>query len=239
MFVVFCGLRPHFDCIPPIWSCCSLPRCKSLVSLVLCSVSYKFEGLPAESISQLISQFPYFYNDSRAEFLNIHSSFKNLMWHFKPLLIGFLFPFTSNLGFPGGSVLTNLPAVHEMWAWSLGQAHPLEKEMSTHSSFLAWKIPRTEELGRLQSMELPKSQTRLSEWTTSSVYLWDLQSVPIKILNIYKIFTVFIGIWEIYTFCFRLNSVYYLFSVWSNFSSTRLLNQLYILLFLYNFYSLE
>ena len=152
-----------FDCIPPIWSCCSLPRCKSLVCLFLYSVSYIFEGLPAESISQLISQFPYFYNDSRAEFLNILSSFKNLMWHFKPLLIGFLFPFTSNLGFPGGSVLRNLPAMHEMWAWSLGQAYPLEKEMSTHSSFLAWKIPRTEELGRLQSTELPKSRTQLSE----------------------------------------------------------------------------
>ena len=121
-----------------------------------------------------------FYNDSWAEFLNIHSWFKNLMWHFKPLLIGFLFLFTSNLGFPGGSVVMNMPAMQEIWVWSLGQADPLEKEMSTHSSFLAWKILRTEEPGRLQSMELPKSQTRLSDWTTNSVYLWDLQSIPIK-----------------------------------------------------------
>ena len=41
---------------------------------------------------------------------------------------------------------------------SLGQEDPLEKEMATHSSILAWRIPWTEELGRLQSMGL-QSQT--------------------------------------------------------------------------------
>ena len=35
----------------------------------------------------------------------------------------------------------NLPAVQETWAWSLGQEEPLEKEMATHSSILAWRIP--------------------------------------------------------------------------------------------------
>ena len=39
------------------------------------------------------------------------------------------------------------------WVQSLGREDPLEKEMATHSSILAWKIPRTEEPGRLQSME--------------------------------------------------------------------------------------
>ena len=43
---------------------------------------------------------------------------------------------------------------------SLGWEDPLEKEMATHSSVLAWEIPWTEEPGRLQSMELQKSQTR-------------------------------------------------------------------------------
>ena len=38
--------------------------------------------------------------------------------------------------------------------WSLGQEDPLEKEMATHSSILAWKIPWTEEPGRQQSMGL-------------------------------------------------------------------------------------
>ena len=45
----------------------------------------------------------------------------------------------------------NLPAVWETWVQSLGQEDPLEKEMATHSSVVAWRIPWTE-LGRLQSM---------------------------------------------------------------------------------------
>ena len=46
-----------------------------------------------------------------------------------------------------------LPMFHlrETWVRSLGWEDPLEKEMATHSSLLAWRIPRTEEPGRLQS----------------------------------------------------------------------------------------
>ena len=44
------------------------------------------------------------------------------------------------------------PAMRETWVQSLGWEDPLEKEMATHSSILAWKIPWTEEPGRLQSM---------------------------------------------------------------------------------------
>ena len=46
----------------------------------------------------------------------------------------------------------NLPAMWETWVWSLGWEDPLEKEMATHSSILAWRIPWTEDLGGLQSM---------------------------------------------------------------------------------------
>ena len=46
----------------------------------------------------------------------------------------------------------NLPAMRETWVQSLGWEDPLEKEMVTHSSSLDWKIPWTEEHGRLQSM---------------------------------------------------------------------------------------
>ena len=46
----------------------------------------------------------------------------------------------------------NLPAVQEIWVRSLGWEDPLEKEMATHSSILAWKISWTEEPGGLQSM---------------------------------------------------------------------------------------
>ena len=60
------------------------------------------------------------------------------------------------MGFLGGSVVKNLPAnagdVKESWVQSLGQEDYLEEERATHSSILAWKIPRTEEPGGLQSM---------------------------------------------------------------------------------------
>ena len=46
----------------------------------------------------------------------------------------------------------NLPAMRETWVQSLGQEVPLEKEMATHSSIIAWKIPWMEEPGRLKSM---------------------------------------------------------------------------------------
>ena len=46
----------------------------------------------------------------------------------------------------------HLPAVRETQVQSLGWEDPLEKEMATHSSTLAWKIPQTEEPGRLQPM---------------------------------------------------------------------------------------
>ena len=49
-----------------------------------------------------------------------------------------------------------LPAVQETGVQFLGQEVPLEKEMAIHSSTLAWKIPWTEELGRLQSMGLQR-----------------------------------------------------------------------------------
>ena len=48
------------------------------------------------------------------------------------------------------------PARQETGAWSLGQKDSLEKEMATHSSILAWRIPWTEEPGGLQSMESQK-----------------------------------------------------------------------------------
>jgi len=63
--------------------------------------------------------------------------------------------FDSVQSFPGGSVVRNLSAVQEIqktWILSLGREDPLEEEMATHSSILAWRIPWTEEPGGLQSM---------------------------------------------------------------------------------------
>ena len=50
-------------------------------------------------------------------------------------------------------MVKNLPATRDTWAQSLDWEDPLEKEMATHSSIPAWRIPLTEEPGRLQSME--------------------------------------------------------------------------------------
>ena len=64
------------------------------------------------------------------------------------------------LGFPGGLVVMNPPALQKTWVRSLGQKDALEEEMATHSSVLAWRIPWTEEPGGLQSMHgVAKNQT--------------------------------------------------------------------------------
>ena len=67
------------------------------------------------------------------------------------------------MGFPSGSVAKNLPAKQEMQIQSLQWEDPLEKEMATHSSILAWEIPWTEEPGGLQSMGSSKSQIWISD----------------------------------------------------------------------------
>ena len=55
-------------------------------------------------------------------------------------------------GFPGSSVIKHLPATQEMKVLSLCQQDLLEKEITIHSSILAWETPWTAETGRLQSM---------------------------------------------------------------------------------------
>ena len=59
-----------------------------------------------------------------------------------------------------------LPAMWETLVQSLSREDPLEKEMASHSSTLAWKIPWTEEPGRLQSMGL-QSRRRLSDFNVN------------------------------------------------------------------------
>ena len=60
-----------------------------------------------------------------------------------------------------------LPTMWKTQVWSLGQEDPLENEMATHSSTLAWKIPWTEKPGRLQSMG---SQKVRHDWATSLLH---------------------------------------------------------------------
>ena len=70
-------------------------------------------------------------------------------------------------------MVKNLPAKQETWVQypRLGWEDPLEKQMETHSSILAWKIPWTEEPGGLQSMDLQRVRPNLATRPSPSVYL--------------------------------------------------------------------
>ena len=64
-------------------------------------------------------------------------------------------------------MVKNLPVIQEMWVRSLDQEDPLEKGKATHSSILAWRIPRTEEPGGLQSRGSQRGKT---EQLTGSLF---------------------------------------------------------------------
>ena len=62
-------------------------------------------------------------------------------------------------------MVKNLPTMQETWVWSLHWEDPLEKRMAIHSHILAWRIPRTEEPGGPQSMELQRVR---HDWATNT-----------------------------------------------------------------------
>ena len=64
-------------------------------------------------------------------------------------------------------MVKHLPAMQGTWVQSLGQEDPLEEEIATYSSTLAWKIPWMEEPGRLQSMGSQRVRHDLSDFTHS------------------------------------------------------------------------
>ena len=85
-----------------------------------------------------------------------------------------------------------LPAMQETWVQSLGREDPPEKEMSTHSSIIAWRLPQTEEPGGKQFMEL-QSQTQLPLclcWNTllsNAVWVSGIRSlVHAALLSLFK-----------------------------------------------------
>ena len=79
--------------------------------------------------------------------------------------------FCTRCDFPGGSDSKVSAYNAGDWVPSLDREDPLEKEMATHSSILAWKVPWREEPGWLLSMESQKSRTRLSDFTTTMYLL--------------------------------------------------------------------
>ena len=70
------------------------------------------------------------------------------------------------MGFPYGSEVKYPAAMQKMQVWPLGQEDPLEEEIATHSSILAWEIPWTEEPGGLQSM---RSQRVRHDWAIEHI----------------------------------------------------------------------
>ena len=72
-------------------------------------------------------------------------------------------------GFLDDSVVKDPLAKQETWIWSLGQQDPLEREMATHFSILAWEIPGTEEPGGLQSMGY--QELEMTEWLNTTTNL--------------------------------------------------------------------
>ena len=82
-------------------------------------------------------------------------------------------------GFLGDQMVMTLPAMQETQVWSLGWEDTLEKGMATHSSTLAWRIPRSENPGGLQSMGL---QGVGHDWVTftfkSSLHILDTSPLP-------------------------------------------------------------
>ena len=78
---------------------------------------------------------------------------RDVAWHWWLLLLFFKiwFKYSPHWASLVAQRLKRLPPMRETWLQSLGREDPLEKEMVTHSSILAWRIPRTEKPGRLQS----------------------------------------------------------------------------------------
>ena len=81
----------------------------------------------------------------------------------------------ANTGFPGGSVVKNLPAVQETWVRSLGWEDPLEKEMATHSSILPWRISWTEEPGGYSPWCCKRITRHLVTKQQEQLLLWEKQ----------------------------------------------------------------
>ena len=77
------------------------------------------------------------------------------------------------------TTVKNLPAMQETWVRSLGRENPLEKRMAIHFSSLAWRIPGTEEPGRLQSMGSERiGHNSATNTFTFTTYLLSTYYVP-------------------------------------------------------------
>ena len=95
-----------------------------------------------------------------------------LSWWCHPMISSSLTSFSScpQSFLPSGQMVKNLPAMQETRIWSLGQKDTLEKGMATYSSILVWKIPQTEEPGRLQYIRMHRVA---QAWSNLALRLWE------------------------------------------------------------------
>ena len=126
--------------------------------------SFSFSISPFSEYSELISFRVDWYDlldiqETLKSLLQHHDSKASILWHSAFFMVHL--PHLRD-GFPGGLDGKASAYNAETRVRSLGREDLLEKEMATHSSTLAWKIPCTEESGKLQSMG-SQSQTRLSD----------------------------------------------------------------------------
>ena len=142
---------------------CSLCSHNNKISLTDKKVPSMHQHHDTSDLSWISTKVPPFLRKTELGWKSGNMTQKLLFsqWIFYPFI--YLPLITTSLGFPGGSEEKNLPAVQETHVWSLGREDPLEKGMTTHSSILAWRIPWTEEPGRLQSMG---SQRIRHDWVT-------------------------------------------------------------------------
>ena len=88
-------------------------------------------------------------------------------------------------------MVKNLSAMWETWVRSLGQKDPLQKGMATNLSILAWRIPRTEEPGRLQSIG---SQRVRHNWETFTVSSFQIYDTVVLLTIVTMLYTTFPGL---------------------------------------------
>ena len=127
------------------------------MSMVVCDKVYISPHIPFCKLIHTSTQYvlPHIYFSIKLIYLIILSLFS-----FFPECV----TYSSQL-FLVTQTVKNLPVLWETRVWSLGRQDPLEKGMKTHSSILAWRIPCTEEHGRLQFMG---SQRVRQEWGTET-----------------------------------------------------------------------
>ena len=92
----------------------------------------------------------------------------------------FQYLISCKMGFPCASVHKNLPEVQEMQVWILDKEDPLEEDMATHSSILAWGIPWTEKPGGLQSLGSQKVGQDWSNGLRMQAQLWNIQEEALQ-----------------------------------------------------------